>query len=197
MSRLGTLAVRLCPRFLRRFLAKERGGNNAMKKVCVEGPVDLVGGKLTLRIPLEEGGRELAPLVQQIGEVKDGCLSVVIPLPLAEKLRIGAGSLVVIDNHEGRFRVTRSAANDEGYAQGPVETIGGELILRIPLSAGGSQLAESAGDMGRVEGEYLIVRVPPQLAESLGIGAGDTVVVSDQNRKLVIARASGPDSTNS
>jgi hypothetical protein len=56
----------------------------------------------------------LAPLATGIGEVKDDCLCVVIQPWLAEKLRIGEGSLVVVDNEEGKFRITRSARNDKG-----------------------------------------------------------------------------------
>ena len=33
---------------------------------------------------------------------------------LAKMLRIGAGSLVVIDNRNGKFTITRGAANDRG-----------------------------------------------------------------------------------
>jgi hypothetical protein len=39
-------------------------------------------------------------------------LTVVIQPWLAGKLRIGAGSLVVVDNNDGKLRITRAAAND-------------------------------------------------------------------------------------
>jgi hypothetical protein len=81
--------------------------------VSIEGPVELVEGQLMLRIPLSAGGGELAPLATGIGEVKDDYLCVVIQPWLAEKLRIGEGSLVVVDNDEGKFRITRSARNDK------------------------------------------------------------------------------------
>jgi len=32
---------------------------------------------------------------------------------LAEKLRIGEGSLVFVDNQNGKLNITRSAANDD------------------------------------------------------------------------------------
>jgi hypothetical protein len=80
--------------------------------VSLEGPVELENGQLTIRIPLEYGGAELAPFTTGIGEIQDGDLVVVIQPWLAEKLNIGAESLVVVDNVEGKFRITRSAAND-------------------------------------------------------------------------------------
>ena len=80
--------------------------------VSIEGPVELEDGRLTLRIPLEEGGDRLAPFARGIGRVEGADLVVTIPAWLAEQLRIGPDSLVVVDNAEGKFRITRSAAND-------------------------------------------------------------------------------------
>jgi hypothetical protein len=74
--------------------------------------VELENGRLTLRIPLEAGGDKLAPLAKGIGEIQGDNLVVIIQPWLAEKPRIGADSLVVVDNAEGKFRITRSAAND-------------------------------------------------------------------------------------
>ena len=81
--------------------------------LSIEGPVELEEGRLTLRIPLHEGGDILAPLAKGIGQIEGDDLVVVIQPWLAETLRIGPNSLVIIDNAEGKFRVTRSAANDE------------------------------------------------------------------------------------
>jgi hypothetical protein len=80
--------------------------------VSIEGPVELEDGRLTLRIPLSEGGDKLAPLASGIGAIEGDDLVVVIQPWLAEKLRIGANSLVVVDNTEGKFRITRSSTND-------------------------------------------------------------------------------------
>jgi hypothetical protein len=81
--------------------------------ISVEGPVEMVDGEFTLLIPLEAGGAALAPLVKGIGEIDGEFLKVVIQPWLAAKLRIGAGSLVIVDNANGKFTITRSAANDE------------------------------------------------------------------------------------
>ena len=81
--------------------------------ISLEGPVELINGQLILRIPLAVGGDKLALLAKGIGETDDEYLNVVIQPWLAEKLRIGEGSLVIVDNENGKFTITRSAANDE------------------------------------------------------------------------------------
>jgi hypothetical protein len=81
--------------------------------ISIEGPVEVVEGQLMLRIPLAAGGDKLAPLARGIGETDGEYLNVVIKPWPAEKLRIGAGSLVFVDNKNGKFTITRSAANDE------------------------------------------------------------------------------------
>jgi hypothetical protein len=80
--------------------------------VSLEGPVELVDGELAVRIPLSVGGAELAPLAQGIGRVNGDYLVIEIQRWLAEKLRIGEGSFVLIDNRKGKFNITRSARND-------------------------------------------------------------------------------------
>jgi hypothetical protein len=80
--------------------------------ISLEGPLELHDGKLTLRIPLGAGGAKLAPFAKGIGEVDGGYLNVVIQPWLADELRIAEGSLVVVDNHDGKLRITRSARND-------------------------------------------------------------------------------------
>ena len=80
--------------------------------ISLEGPLESIDGKLMLRIPLEAGGDKLAPFARGIGEVDGDYLIVVIQPWLAEKLRVGAGSLVFVDNNNGKFNITRSAAND-------------------------------------------------------------------------------------
>jgi hypothetical protein len=58
--------------------------------------------------PLEAGGDVLAPFAKGIGEIDGEFLKVVIQPWLTEKLRIGAGSLVIVDNANGKFTITRS-----------------------------------------------------------------------------------------
>jgi hypothetical protein len=80
--------------------------------ISIEGPIELHGDQLAVRIPLEAGGSELAPLTRGIGVVDGDFLIVVIKPWLAEKLNITLGSLVVVDNKNGKFTITCSAAND-------------------------------------------------------------------------------------
>jgi hypothetical protein len=81
--------------------------------ISIEGPVELVDGKLMIRVPLSAGGDQLAPLARGIGQIEGDCLCVIIQPWLAEKLRIAEGSLVIVDNKDGKFTITRSASNDE------------------------------------------------------------------------------------
>ena len=80
--------------------------------ISIEGPIELHGDQLALRIPLEAGGSGLAPLALGIGVVDGEFLVVVIKPWLAETLNVSLGSLVVVDNKNGKFTITRSAAND-------------------------------------------------------------------------------------
>jgi hypothetical protein len=74
--------------------------------ISLAGPVDLIDGKLTLIIPLEYGAG-LVECSRGIGEVRDGELVIVIQDWLAEKLAIVEGSVVVVDNRNGKFNLTR------------------------------------------------------------------------------------------
>jgi hypothetical protein len=80
--------------------------------ISLEGPVELINGKLTVRIPLAVGGDKLALFASGIGKIDGEYLSVAIQPRLAKKLRIDAGSLVSVDNHNGKFTITRNVAND-------------------------------------------------------------------------------------
>jgi len=86
--------------------------------ISLEGPIESVDGKLMLRIPLAAGGDKLAILARGIGEIQGDYLQVVIQPWLAEKLRVSAGSLVFVDNKNGKFTITRSAANDSPRDEG-------------------------------------------------------------------------------
>jgi hypothetical protein len=87
------------------------------EEISLEGPLELIDGNLTLQIPLSAGGDKLAPLARGIGEVQGDNLVVVIHPGMAERLRIGAGSLVFVDNLNGKFTITRSAKNDDPARQ--------------------------------------------------------------------------------
>lgn len=82
------------------------------KKVSLEGPIELIEGKMVLAIPLSAGGDVLARYAKGIGTVEGETLVVEIQPWLAEKLNVQVGSLLIVDNHEGKFRMTRSPQND-------------------------------------------------------------------------------------
>ena len=70
----------------------ERAQNVENDFISIEGPVERVGNDLMIRIPLGEGGEELASSADGVGEVRDGCLCVVIEPWLAQNLHVRAGS---------------------------------------------------------------------------------------------------------
>ena len=72
---------------------------------------------------------------------------------------------------------------------GAVEKTEGHLMLWIPLAAGGSELTACAEGIAEVRGEFLAVEIPEWLAEKLGIGEGDQVVVHNADGKFNIFRA--------
>jgi hypothetical protein len=81
--------------------------------VSLQGPVELLDGKLMLRIPLEAGGAALHAAARGISAVDEEFLNITIPGWLAEKLRISEGSLVAVDNRGGKFNITPVGPNEE------------------------------------------------------------------------------------
>lgn len=81
----------------------------------VEGPVELIDGRLVLRIPFEMGGMGVAALALGIGRADNEHLNVEIQPWLAQKLGIAVGSIVVvsIDTVNGNFSIIRSAGNHQ------------------------------------------------------------------------------------
>jgi hypothetical protein len=81
------------------------------------------------------------------------------------------------------------SSNNIVSIEGPIEFVDGELQLRIPLEAGGEQLAPFAEEIGTIEDEYLKVIIRPWLAERLRIHEGTFVVVDNANGKFSITRS--------
>jgi len=61
--------------------------------------------------------------------------------------------------------------------EGPVLKVNGELVLIIPLSAGGDDLVECSRGVSEVQGEFLKIVIPEWLAAVLRIEEGDLVCV--------------------
>jgi hypothetical protein len=70
--------------------------------------------------------------------------------------------------------------------QGPVEKVDGQLVLFIPLSAGGDQFIECSKGISEVQGEYLKIIIQEWLAGMLRIEEGSIVSVNNENGKLNI-----------
>jgi predicted molibdopterin-dependent oxidoreductase YjgC len=82
------------------------------KEVSLQGPLENRDGKLVIAIALDVGGRTLSQYTKGIGTVEGNQLVVEIQPWLAQKLNVQEGSLVIVDNHNGKFTITRSADND-------------------------------------------------------------------------------------
>ena len=72
----------------------------------LSGPVESVKGKLVLQIPLAAGGDQLVAASRGIGIVVDDYLEVTIPEWLAQMQGIAEGSIVTVDNRNGKFNIT-------------------------------------------------------------------------------------------
>jgi len=73
--------------------------------ISLSGPVEEIDGELVLLIPLRAGGDVLAPLARGISVIEGDFLKVTIPDWLAVKLRIGAGTIVNVNNRNGKFNI--------------------------------------------------------------------------------------------
>ncbi len=76
------------------------------KPICLVGPLEEGSAGLVLRIPLDVGGAELAPLAEGIGEIEADVLCVRIPQWLAAKFEMQVGNLVQVDNQNGKLTVS-------------------------------------------------------------------------------------------
>lgn len=75
---------------------------------CIEGPVEQIGSEIVLRIPLNEGGMKLLDSVRGAGSIEGDSLEIVIPRPLADRLKLSPGTTVVVGQQSGRFVLWRS-----------------------------------------------------------------------------------------
>jgi hypothetical protein len=83
------------------------------RQVSLAARVQNVGGKLTLLIPLEAGGNELTECSHGIAEITGEDLKVTLPDWLSDKMGLEEGSLVQIDNKDGKFNFTAIEAPPE------------------------------------------------------------------------------------
>jgi hypothetical protein len=62
--------------------------------------------------------------------------------------------------------------------------VNGELVLFIPLNAGGDELIECSRGISEVQGEFLKISIPGWLAGVLRIEEGDLVCVHNAGGKF-------------
>jgi hypothetical protein len=71
----------------------------------LQGPVQKEDNKLVLRIPMEAGASNFLECSRGISEIDGEYLKIVIPEWLAGMLRIDEGSVVSVDNANGKFNI--------------------------------------------------------------------------------------------
>lgn len=69
---------------------------------------------------------------------------------------------------------------------GPVESVDGKLMLRIPLSAGGDMLQECTRGISYIQNDVLCIEIKDWLAQKLGISDGSEVTVDNAGGKFNI-----------
>jgi hypothetical protein len=80
--------------------------NDDFVSLC--GPIEREGSRLVLRIPLDDGGCDLHLVCPPSSEIDCGDLVVPIPDWLAQKIAVGEGTIVHVDNRGGRFNITKA-----------------------------------------------------------------------------------------
>jgi hypothetical protein len=89
---------------------QKRKEDAQMEETSLQGPVLMVNGKLTLMIPLGDGGAEFAACSRGISEVEGRCLKIAIPEWLAGILRIDEGDIVRVSNWDEKLHIEPTAA---------------------------------------------------------------------------------------
>ena len=80
------------------------------REMYLEGPIEKINEKLFLIIPLASGGDDLIDCAKGIGKVVGENLEVQIPDWLAVKLDLKEGTLVSVNNLNGKFNIVKSAS---------------------------------------------------------------------------------------
>jgi hypothetical protein len=75
------------------------------------------------------------------------------------------------------------------YLKGPLASVDGNLVLLIPLLAGGNQFIDCTRGIGSVEGEYLKVTIPDWMSSKMGFKNGTLLRINNEGGKLNIEAA--------
>ncbi len=76
--------------------------------LSLRGPIERENDKLVMRIPLDAGGERLYLVAKGISEIDGADLVVTIPHWLAQKIEVGEGSEVYVDDRWGKFNITKA-----------------------------------------------------------------------------------------
>ena len=63
---------------------------------------------VVIRIPLDAGGEQLRLVCEAISEIDADDLVVPIPDWLAKKIQVGEGTMVYVDDRDGKFNITKA-----------------------------------------------------------------------------------------
>jgi hypothetical protein len=72
------------------------------------GPIEREGERLVIRIPLSAGGDQLRLVSMAISEIDGDDLVIPIPEWLAEKIQVGEGTEIFVDDRWGKFNITKA-----------------------------------------------------------------------------------------
>ena len=75
--------------------------------ISLQGPVERREDRLVLRIPMNAGGEKLQITARATSFVEDGNLVVLLPEWLAQRMQLGEGSEINIDDRWGKLNITR------------------------------------------------------------------------------------------
>ena len=77
---------------------------------------------------------------------------------------------------------------EEGKSlEGPGLKVNGEVVLIIPLSAGGEELMKCSRGISEVQGKFLKIVIPEWLAGMLRVEEGDLVSIHNTDGKFHIS----------
>ena len=76
--------------------------------VSIDGPIEMIDGRMLVRIPLEPYGKSLVDCTQSLSFIADDHLCIEIHEWMLEKLEMNAADLLHIDNANGEFNMRRA-----------------------------------------------------------------------------------------
>ena len=76
--------------------------------VSLRGPIEQEKSGLVLRIPLDAGGEQLRLACEASSEIDGNDLVISIPDWLAEKIEVGDGTEVYVDDRGGKLNITKA-----------------------------------------------------------------------------------------